>query len=133
MNRSQSPGGMQLLQMTSPRFTSPNAQQSRAQLGSGMGNQFQGMLGSGNSANAGMGIRFPGQSLPQQRMSQSMNPGMLGSSPNVSAAFLGMQSSQSQQNPQQQNWQMSGGAGSMMGGIGMRMGGPGGGNAMQCR
>ncbi|KAF5396394.1 Nicotinate-nucleotide pyrophosphorylase [carboxylating] [Paragonimus heterotremus] len=136
LNRSQSPGGMQLLQMTAPRFVSPNALQPRAQLGTTMNNPFQGMLSPNNSTN-NLGLRLPGQSLPQRMgPGQSMNPGMLGSGPNVGAAFLGMQSSQSQQNAQQSSWQMMpGGAGSMMGGVGlgMRMGGPGSGNVINCR
>ncbi|KAG5449569.1 Nicotinate-nucleotide pyrophosphorylase [carboxylating] [Clonorchis sinensis] len=122
--RTQAAGGLQLMQMAS-RFMAPNTPTSRAQLNSpqpgfNLNSQLPGVLG--QQAPPNVGLRIPGQSLPQR-----MSPGMLGTGPNVNPGFLGIQSPQ-QQNMSQQNWpMMAGGAAQMMGGvgIGMRMGSPG--------
>ncbi|KER20465.1 hypothetical protein T265_10998 [Opisthorchis viverrini] len=122
--RTQAAGGLQLMQMAS-RFMAPNTPTSRAQLNSpqpgfNLNSQLPGVLG--QQAPPNVGLRIPGQSLPQR-----MSPGMLGTGPNVNPGFLGIQSQQ-QPNVSQQNWpMMAGGAAQMMGGvgIGMRMGSPG--------
>ncbi|CAL8092355.1 unnamed protein product [Calicophoron daubneyi] len=137
--RSQSPGGMQLLQMTPPRFLPPSSvgRAPGSPPGGNMPNPLSGVLNQPPQPN--MSIRLPNQPMPQ-RMGPgqpSMNPGMLGNGPGVGGGFLSMQPQPPQGNPgQPPNWPIiGGGANPMIGGmgLGLRMGGPGGGNIPSCR
>ncbi|TPP59167.1 Nicotinate-nucleotide pyrophosphorylase (Carboxylating) [Fasciola gigantica] len=117
--RTPSSGGMQLLQMTAPRFMSTNTLSPRPQTSLGQGNtsvHVPSPLGQQNQS--GLSMRSSGQQM------QRLGPSMLGSGPNVAGGFLSMQP---QQNQSPHNFAM-GGTGPMMGGLGlgMRMGGPGG-------
>lgn len=126
--RAQTSGGMQLLQMTAPRFMSTNTPSPRPQNSLGQSNaatHVPSPLGQQNPS--GLGMRSSGQQM------QRLGPSMLGSGPNVAGGFLNMQPPQNQS---PHSFAIGGGGGPMMGGLGlgMRMSSPGGGTGLiTCR